>query len=104
MNEELQKSSLGRRFGAFLIDHLLFTIPCMAVFFLSDIQKEPEKLFFLVPSFMLIFPIYMTIPFFERHKTVMKPGCAFLFLLKCYLRKQVHYKVRGGECVQQYYG
>ena len=47
----------------------------------------------------------MTIPLCERHKTVMKPGCPPLktfnnFLVQYGLKKQAHYKVRGGECVQ----
>ena len=48
----------------------------------------------------------MTIPLCEKHKTEMKPGCPPLktfnnFLVQYGLKKQAHYKVRGGECVQR---
>ena len=48
----------------------------------------------------------MTIPFrcATRHKREMKQNCpnaAFKFCVKMYLRKQSHYRARGGEWAQR---
>jgi hypothetical protein len=49
---------------------------------------------------LVLLSMFMTIPFFERHKRGMKPLGLSTFDILVF-EEQAHYKVRGGECVQR---
>ena len=56
MDEKLQKASFEKRLGAFVIDHIIFSVILVVGFLIfswNAIQNEPEKLLFLFSVFLL---------------------------------------------------